>query len=193
MLGVSADRLRPWKKIDHWTNSLNTASEKFFITYLNAYLPGLLVVEDKISMAHSLESRTPFLENDLLNLSLRLAPEVKLNNGRLKAIIKENAGSVLPETYLKQPKRGFPTPLRKWLRGDLRDFMENRLCGSDSYLKNIIDPRHTSEFVTKFNSSFTRKVRPLDEIYGHKMWQLISLESWIRTWSVKYGVELKLP
>ena len=88
----------------------------------------------RISMAHSLESRTPLLDNAMLELSLTVPSEIKLDRGRLKAIVKSGAETLLPRVLASQPKRGFPTPLRHWLRGPLVSLLEDRLSGPGSHL-----------------------------------------------------------
>lgn len=193
MLGVDTASLRPWEQIDTWTAPARNRHDEILLTYLNAYLPGLLIVEDKISMAHGLEARTPILDNDLIDLSLRIPGRVKLQDRRLKAIIRNHAASHLPQTYLSQPKRGFPTPLRHWLRGGLAHLVRDRLARSDGHLQTLFKPDLLANVVDSYQSSWRRHVRPLDEIQSHRMWQLLSLEAWLRIWSERYGVTLRLP
>lgn len=192
MLGMARGDLQPWQQLDAWTIGSDSAHGRILTTYLKAYLPGLLVVEDKISMAHGLEARTPILDNDLLDLSLRIPGRVKLQGGQLKAIVKARAARHLPRTYLEQPKRGFPTPLRLWLRGGLAHLIEDRLGRGNAHLAQIFDPDVTAGIVEAYRTSWRRRVRPLDEIQSHGMWQLLSLEAWIRIWAGKYGVTLRL-
>ena len=144
-------------------------------------------------MAHSLESRTPILDNELIDLSLSIPQELKLNASNLKAIIKHNARSLLPKTYFSQPKRGFPTPLRIWLRSSHRRLIEEKLLGKNSQLDSVFDGSTLREIAKGYSISPRRLFRPLDEIQSHRIWQLFSLESWLRTWRVKYNLTLRLP
>ncbi len=148
--------------------------------YIQAYLNGLLVVEDKISMAHSLETRTPMLDNAMLDLSLLLPQHVKLYQGNLKAVIKEGGRDWLPESLYQHPKRGFPTPLRFWLRGPLKEWFIERLTGDSSGLKKLFREDWLKNTCQTFLTSPKQKIRALDEIQSHRMWQLLSLESWLR-------------
>ncbi len=166
--------------------------ERILKTYLSIYLPGLLVVEDKISMAHSLEARTPFLDNEMVDLSLSISPETKLHNGALKAIIKEAARDRLPAALFALPKRGFPTPLSHWLRGPLADWCKDRLLGQESPLHRIVTPGVLRSEVDRYLTSGRRHVRPLDEIPTHRMWMLLSLESWLRQAEERLGVTVEL-
>jgi len=148
--------------------------------YLQAYLNGLLVVEDKISMAHSLESRTPFLDNEMLDLSLSIPQSVKLHNGNLKAIVKEGGKDWLPKILYNEPKRGFPTPLNKWLRGPLREWFINKITGEQSGLHYLFKSKWLEKICNHYLNSYKKNFRPLDEIQTQRMWQLLSLESWLR-------------
>lgn len=159
---------------------MSNSEEVLYTHYLQAYMSGLLVVEDKLSMAHSLESRTPMLDNVMLDFSLKIPQSVKMQSGQLKAIIKEGGRHWLNPALYKQPKRGFPTPLRFWLRGPLKDWFSERLIGSNSALKQIFNEDWLQKQHDSYLYSVKRKIRPLDEIQSHRMWQLLSLESWIR-------------
>jgi asparagine synthase (glutamine-hydrolysing) len=166
--------------------------ERILLTYLKVYLPGLLVVEDKISMAHGLEARTPFLDNAMIDLSLSTSEDVKLHSGVLKAIVKEAALGVLPKSLFEMPKRGFPTPLAAWLRGPLSGWLRNRLCGPDSGLSRIFTAGYPEQAVDRYLNSWRRHVRQLDEIPTHRMWMLLCLESWLRQTEELYGVTLHM-
>ncbi|MEM7249814.1 MAG: asparagine synthase (glutamine-hydrolyzing) [Pseudomonadota bacterium] len=148
--------------------------------YLQAYLHGLLVAEDKLSMAHSVETRTPLLDNEMLDLSLALPQSVKLRDGELKAVIKSGGQPWLPKALYSQPKRGFPTPLRVWFRNELREWFEGRMTGPDSHLPMLFKTSWLKQTTEAFLNSARRHVRPLDEIQSQRMWQLLSLESWLR-------------
>ena len=192
IVGLEMSNLKPWQQIDSWTKSAQSSTDGTMLTYLNAYLPGLLVVEDKISMAHSLESRTPLLDNEMIDFSLSIPASVKLNGGELKAIIKSYAKDTLPKTYFEQPKKGFPTPLRHWLRNDLTNLVSKRLTDGNSHLCEVFNPLEIQKFINEYQTSWKQHLRPFDEIQTHKMWQLLSLESWMRTWYEKYGITLRL-
>ena len=126
-----------WKPLARLQEPFELTIDKVYQTYLQVYIQGLLIVEDKISMAHSLESRTPMLDNEMINLSLCIPHELKLNDAKLKAIVKHNAKKLLPKSYFSQPKRGFPTPLRHWLRTFQSHLVEEKLLGKNSQLDEI--------------------------------------------------------
>jgi asparagine synthase (glutamine-hydrolysing) len=162
------------------------------LVYLRAYLPGLFVVEDKISMAHSLESRTPLCDNELVDFSLSLPLSLKLDGGQLKAIPKAAMRNYLPEILYRLPKRGFPTPLAYWLRGELRDWTRQRLLCEDSPLHRIFKMSFLQHLVSSYLGSWRKHIRPLDEIQTHRIWALLSLDSWLRVTENRLGVSLEM-
>lgn len=155
--------------------------------YMKTYLPGLFTVEDKISMAHSLESRTPLCDNAMVDLSLRVPFELKLHGGDLKAIPKAAMRSRLPAILYGLPKRGFPTPLRLWFRSELSDFVRSRLLARDTPLHAIFTPKAVAEVFERHANSPLRRLRPVDELFTHRVWQMLCLDSWMRRFDVDPG------
>jgi asparagine synthase (glutamine-hydrolysing) len=185
----AARSINPFQSIVKRARNLH---ERILLTYLKVYLPGLLVVEDKISMAHSLEARTPLLDNAMVDLSLSIEEDVKLHNGVLKAIVKQAGIGVLPGALYDMPKRGFPTPLAAWLRGPLAGWLRDRLCGPNSRLSRIFRAEYPAHAVETYLHSRRRHVRQLDEIATHRIWMLLCLESWLRQTEELYGVSIRL-
>ncbi|MEZ5934500.1 MAG: asparagine synthase (glutamine-hydrolyzing) [Alphaproteobacteria bacterium] len=188
-----ADRIaaaEPAAQLDQAIGAGETAYQRLLLTYLKVYLPGLLVVEDKISMAHSLEARTPLLDNAMVALALGVDPGIKLHGWQLKAIPKAALRPSLPDTLYRQPKRGFPTPLRLWLRGPLGAWLEERLHPERSPLTALFEPDALLRMVRGFRTSWTRHARPLDEIGSHRIWMLLSLDAWLRNLDRRLGVQI---
>ena len=166
--------------------------QRLWLSYLQAYLPGLLVVEDKISMAHALEARTPLLDDAMVDLSLRIDEQTKLTGGQGKALLRAAMHDRLPTGIFAMPKRGFPTPLRSWLRGELKPWMDERLIGPQSALTRLFKREYLEKTVRGFHTSWRRRFRPLDEIQTHRVWMLLSLESWLRQHEEQLGIRLEL-
>lgn len=91
------------------------------------FLHGLLIVEDKLSMAHSLESRVPFLDNDLVDYVLTLPADVKLHSGRSKDLFRRAMTVLLPEEVISRRKTGFTPPQEAWFRGEQAGYVERTL------------------------------------------------------------------
>ena len=97
------------------------------------YLPeDVLTKVDRMSMAHSLESRVPLLDNEVLAFAASLPAAMKIKNGRRKHVLKEVAARLLPRDLLDRPKQGFGVPLSIWFRGNLRELFVDTLLSSAS-------------------------------------------------------------
>lgn len=164
-----------------------SAYDRLMRHYLRVYLPGLFVVEDKISMAHGLESRTPLCDNEMLDFALGLTLDQKLHGGRLKSIIKDGLADRLPAELYRAPKRGFPTPLAEWISGPLRPFLRDRLLGGS--LRQVCSrPRLESQVQSIFRSAMLPP--PFNELAAQRAWMLLSLEAWIRTFKDRLQVSI---
>lgn len=86
---------------------------------LNLWLPGdILLKADKMSMAHSLELRVPYLDREVMREAQELPPEYKIDGHDTKAVLRTAANKTLPDEWAHRPKKGFPVPIRQWLRED---------------------------------------------------------------------------
>ncbi len=84
------------------------------------YLVELLMKQDRMSMAASIESRVPFLDHTLVEFAARIPDDLKIRGRTQKYILKEAVRDLLPPDIIHRKKMGFPTPLRKWLRRSAR-------------------------------------------------------------------------
>lgn len=150
--------------------------------YQRVYLPGLLLVEDKVSMQSGIETRTPLWSQSLVSWASSIPLSFKIRDGRLKGILRDVARTILPSELLNAPKRGFPTPLRIWFRGPLYGFLTDRLLVPGNRLHRIVAPSE----IKKLLESHRRMVLPfaLDERRAHRIWILLCLESWIRQFNL---------
>ena len=105
---------------------------------LKGSLPALLHVEDRTSMAVSIESRVPFLDHRIVEFMARIPPNIKFAGGRMKHLFKEVARNAVPSTILdRKDKMGFPTPIVQWTRGVARDFVRDTLLSDRARLRGI--------------------------------------------------------
>lgn len=96
---------------------------------LEAQLPeALLLLSDKMTMAQSLECRVPFLDHHLVELAASIPAGIKLKDGRLKHILKESVGDLLPPAIIARRKRGFGAPVGSWIEAELRPLRDWLLC-----------------------------------------------------------------
>lgn len=98
---------------------------------INTWLPDdLLVKADRMSMAHSLELRVPFLDHRVVEFAYRLPSSLKLKGDQNKYILKKVAEPLLPHEIVYRPKKGFPVPLASWFRNELASFVSETLYSS---------------------------------------------------------------
>jgi len=146
--------------------------------YFRTYLPSLLVVEDKMSMAHSIEGRVPICEKNLVNFAFSIKPEERLKNLTLKSIPKEAMKDKLPDIFYKQEKKGFPTPLSLWLRNELKDYVYDMLINKKTKERNIFNIKEVKKLLDKHCSRKTDFL--LDRVNAARIWSLLSIEMWFR-------------
>ena len=101
----------------------------------------VLVKVDRMSMAHSLEVRSPLLDYRLLEFGARLPANLKINNKEGKILLREVAARRLPKEIADMPKRGFSIPVAQWLRGDLKHFAEQHIFQNNSLISEYLDRR----------------------------------------------------
>jgi asparagine synthase (glutamine-hydrolysing) len=110
---------------------LNKAS---YIDIRHRLLEDMLVKVDRMSMAHSLEVRSPLLDHRLVEFAARLPVQLKLRGWQTKAILRDAVRRYLPAATLGKPKHGFSVPLREWFRGDLHEMVSDYLSPRNGHL-----------------------------------------------------------
>jgi asparagine synthase (glutamine-hydrolysing) len=139
------------------------------------YLPGdLLVKMDRATMACSLEARSPLLDQELAAFAARLPSDRKLRGGQSKALLREVARGLLPRSIVDRPKKGFGVPTNAWFRTALGARFAEVALSPDAYLRDVVD----HSVVAQLYSEHRRGIRN----HGHKLWALLALELWGRTW-----------
>ena len=157
------------------------------------FMHSLLVVEDKLSMAHSLETRVPFLDNDLVNFAMHLPTRLKLGNLseiiRLnenepgskttryfekmrdgKLILRNVMGRYLPEAITKREKQGFSAPDATWFKGDSIQYVKEKLYSKNSRIYEFLDRDSIQQLVNEhLEGKQNRRLL---------IWSLLNLEAW---------------
>jgi asparagine synthase (glutamine-hydrolysing) len=134
---------------------------------LKTLLPALLQVEDRTSMAVSLESRVPLLDHRIAELVTRMPPATRFKGGDSKRIFRESIQPFIPdEVFTRRDKMGFPVPLTEWLRGPLRDFVGDVL----------LSPRARQRGLYRMDG-IERLLRG-EPTFSRQLWGLLSLELW---------------
>jgi asparagine synthase (glutamine-hydrolysing) len=153
----------------------NVRKESYFdsMTHFDfkTLLPALLQVEDRVSMAHGLESRVPFLDHPLVELAATIPSNIKFKDGTMKHALKTAMGPVLPRSIAaRRDKMGFPVPLHEWLSkpGVVRDFVADVFSSACARERGLVNNRTV--------------LLQLDQEprFGRKLWGLLCLELWQR-------------
>jgi asparagine synthase (glutamine-hydrolysing) len=146
--------------------------EKALYFEAKTFLHGLLVVEDKVSMAHSLEVRVPFLDNALVALAERIPAHIKHGSGGGKELLRKAMAPLLPPEIVEKRKQGFSPPDQSWYRGPTMDYLREIL----------LDPRSLGRGY--FQPAFVRRVleEHLEGRVNHRLliWSFLCFEWWNR-------------
>jgi asparagine synthase (glutamine-hydrolysing) len=137
-----------------------------------SYLVNTLLRDtDSMSMAHSLEVRVPFLDHPLVEYVTHLPARVKLGDGRPKALLIAAMAELLPAEVVNQPKRGFTFPWAEWLRGPLKQRVEEGLLNLCPALAEIVDGKTARGVWQSYLDGKTSWSRP---------WSLYVLNQWVK-------------
>jgi asparagine synthase (glutamine-hydrolysing) len=134
------------------------------------YLVELLMKQDQMSMATSIESRVPFLDHEFVEFSRRVPDRLKLRGKEGKYIVKKAVEDLLPHQIIYRPKMGFPTPLRQWLRDPRAAGIYGALTARDGLLATYCDRGRIEELVERQKSG---RYDATDRI-----WRLLNLQIW---------------
>ena len=141
------------------------------MTYFDmaASLPTLLQVEDRVSMAVSLESRVPLLDPDVMDFVASVPPRIKWKDGEMKYLFRQAVKDWLPRSvFERQDKMGFPVPLHLWMKRETGDFIRDILFSPTCRARGIFDPDAIEELVSN------------EPPYGRGLWGLLQIELWHR-------------
>ena len=144
------------------------------------YLPDdILTKVDRMSMAHSIESRVPLLDHEVVEFASALPQDLKIKDGRRKHILKEVAARLLPRQIIDRPKQGFAMPLNLWFRGNLHELFADTLLSATSLRRGYFQPR----FVTRLVHEHLSGKRD----HALRLWQLVVFERWHRLYVDQEG------
>jgi asparagine synthase (glutamine-hydrolysing) len=136
------------------------------------YLPGAVLAKvDRMSMQHSLETRAPFLGNDVARFAMGLAADDCYGAGQGKLVLKQVAERYLPPDWMRRPKRGFGLPMDMWGAETLMPVIERDLLDPGCRLALWIEPRRIAAYVKRLKAQF----------HPYRAWALFILETWLRT------------
>jgi asparagine synthase (glutamine-hydrolysing) len=163
----------PYSNLQDYLSETDAASllDKLLYADTKTYLHELLMKQDQMSMAASIESRVPFLDHKLVEFTARLPEKFKIRGKTTKWILREAMRGVLPEEILTRKKMGFPVPFGNWLRGEFRSVVNEFVLSERALSRGIFDANFVREIVNRHNAG---------ENHDERMWFLINFEIWQR-------------
>jgi asparagine synthase (glutamine-hydrolysing) len=158
--------------LDYWEHSSGEMLQRLLYTDIKTYLVELLMKQDNMSMAASIESRVPFLDHVLVEFATRIPREVQIHGLAGKRILKKAVEDLLPHEILYRPKLGFPTPWSGWLAGPrleaIRDMLLEPRSLERGYFRREAIEKLFDEHRAKHRDNYDR------------IWRLLNLELWHR-------------
>src|SRR3954470_4354391 len=162
-------------------NGQSTTLDRLLYADMKTYLVELLMKQDQMSMAASIESRVPFLDHHLVEFAAGLPPRMKLRGFSTKWILREAVKSLLPTEILTRKKMGFPVPFSVWMRGPMADAARDVLLDSRARQRGITDPAAVAALLDAHRNGTADG--------GDALWSLLNLELWYRTFIDGEGVQ----
>jgi asparagine synthase (glutamine-hydrolysing) len=139
---------------------------------LRSYLLELLMKQDQMSMASSIESRVPFLDDRLVEHVVAMPGDVKLPGWRTKTLLREAVRDLVPPAILTRKKMGFPVPLGDWLRGGFAPVVDEFVLGPRADERRYFNRSTLQQMVAEHRSGRAS--------HADALWLLINLEVWLR-------------
>ena len=144
------------------------------------YLPGdLMVKADRMSMAHGLEVRSPFLDHNLMEFASTIPGEYSISGRSGKQILKRAYADLIPSEISNRKKAGFTVPVGEWINGPLRDLTRDLLLTPGAEVQKVIRP----EFIKMMIDEHAAR----KQSHAVRLWNLICLETWSKTFGVSLG------
>jgi asparagine synthase (glutamine-hydrolysing) len=156
----------------YWEHSSGEMLHRLLYTDIKTYLVELLMKQDNMSMAASIESRVPFLDHVLVEFATNIPQNLQIGGFAGKRILKKAVEDLLPHSILYRPKLGFPTPWSRWLAGPQLDVIRNLLLEPRSIGRGLFQPLAVERLFEEHRSGYRD--------HYDRVWRLLNLELWHR-------------
>lgn len=166
--------VNPYVGVRHALNQTDAESllDRLLYADIKTYLHELLMKQDQMSMATSVESRVPFLDHKLVEFTCSLPERLKLRGGTTKYILRESMKGVLPQQILSRSKMGFPVPIGSWFRGGYRSIIDEYVLSERAISRGIFNTDIVREIVRRHQEG--------GENHDERLWSLVNFEIWQR-------------
>ena len=149
-----------------------TLLDRLLYADTKTYLHELLMKQDQMSMAASIESRVPFLDHKLVEFTARLPERLKLRGWTTKYILRESMKGLLPDPILKRRKMGFPVPVGAWFRGNYSHMIDDYVLSERALERGIFDAKVVRKLVAEHRAGAGN--------HSERLWALLNFEMWLR-------------
>jgi asparagine synthase (glutamine-hydrolysing) len=163
----------PYSILHEWLGETDARDSLDRLLYADTktYLHELLMKQDQMSMAASIESRVPFLDHKLVEFTAKLPRRMKIRGGETKWILRQAMKGILPSEILTRRKMGFPVPIGAWFRNEHRPVVEEYVLSERSLSRGIFAPDFVREIAQRHNAG---------ENHDERLWFLVNFEMWQR-------------
>jgi asparagine synthase (glutamine-hydrolysing) len=158
--------------LGYWEKSSGDLLQRLLYTDIKTYLVELLMKQDNMTMAASIESRVPFLDHALVEWATRVPASIQIRGGAGKHIPKKAMEDLLPHSIIYRPKLGFPTPWSGWLRGAQLDSIEQLLLEPRSMKRGFFKRAAVEKLFREHRAQYRD--------HYDRIWRLLNLELWHR-------------
>lgn len=152
------------------TDAANVLDQLLY-TDIKTYLHELLMKQDQMSMAASIESRVPFLDHKLVEFTARLPERLKIRGWTTKYVLRESMKGILPDAIINRPKMGFPVPIGEWFRSEFRPVIDEYVLGERALDRGIFDSLYVRNLVEEHQAGAN---------HAERLWALVNFEMWLR-------------
>jgi asparagine synthase (glutamine-hydrolysing) len=156
----------------YWENASGDLLQRLLYTDIKTYLVELLMKQDNMSMAASIESRVPFLDHVLVEWAMRVPAHIQIRGTAGKRILKKAMEGLLPQSIIYRPKLGFPTPWSGWLAGPQLDNIEGLLLEPRSMRRGFFKKTAVERLFREHRASYRD--------HYDRIWRLLNFELWHR-------------
>ena len=168
------EQVNPYAGMRRYFEAPSSASllQRLLYADLKTYLHELLMKQDQMSMAASIESRVPFLDHKLVEYSTALPDRLKLRGWTTKYVLREAMKGLLPESILRRGKMGFPVPLGRWFRGEFRPLLDEFVVGERTVARGLFQYDFLRRLVQEHAAGTAD--------HTERLWTLVNFEMWQR-------------
>jgi asparagine synthase (glutamine-hydrolysing) len=171
--GRTMGTLDPYAEgLRYWEEHHGTLLERMSYADVATHLVELLMKQDQMSMAASLESRVPYLDHQVVEQAMQIPGDQRMKRWQTKLVLREALRQLVPQAVLTRPKMGFPVPFGSWMRGAFRSTLDEYVLGPRALDRKLFRPETVRRIVDEHVTG-TRS-------HGDRLWLLVNLEMWLR-------------